>query len=120
MFVIGITGPESKTRSAANELAREFPDALRTQIQPSCLARETTNQMPAWRFELHRAMSTGKVIVNDMGRANCDEILDFARSVRALSNTHHPFVFSTESSGCAQVNGVYSLETVKHVLYTNK
>ncbi len=120
MFVVSISGPERDTRSATNELMREFPDAVRTHIQPSCLARETTNQMPAWRFELQRALSSGKVIVNDMSRANCDEILDFARSVRALSNSYHPFVFSIEPSECAQVNGIYSLETVKHILYTNK
>lgn len=113
---MSVTGPERQTRSATNELVREFPDAVRTQIQPSCLARESTNQMPAWRFELQRAMSTGKLIVNDMSRANCDEILDFARSVRALSNTYHPFVFSTEPSECAQVNAIYKIDTVKQIL----
>jgi hypothetical protein len=116
MFVISVTGPERQTRSATNELIREYPDAVRTQIQPSCLAREPTNQMPAWRFELNRFMSTGKVIVNDMGRANCDEITDFVRSVRALSSTYHPFVFSTEASECSHVNAIYKIDTVKQIL----
>ena len=116
MFVISVTGPERQTRSATNELIREYPDAVRTQIQPSCLACEPTNQMPAWRFELQRAMSSGKLIVNDMGRSNCDEILDFTRSVRALSNSYHPFVFSTEPSECVQVNAIYKIDTVKQIL----
>lgn len=114
MFVISVTGPERDSRAATNELVSEYTNAMRTQIQPSCLARETTNQMPAWRFELKRAMSTGKLIVNDMGRANCDEITDFTRSVRALSNTYHPFVFSTEASECS--NATYKIDTVKQIL----
>jgi hypothetical protein len=120
MFVVSISGPERDTRSATNELMREFPDAVRTQIQPSCLARESTNQMPAWRFDLQRAMSSGKLIVNDMSRVNCDEILDFTRSVRALSNTYHPFVFSTEPTECVQVNGIYSLEIIKDILHMER
>ncbi len=116
MFVISVTGPAERSRAATNELAHELPDALKTNIQPTCIARETTNQMPSWRFELQRVMSSGKVIINDMSRANCEEITDFARSVRALSNTYHPFVFSTEPSDCAQVNGVYTLERVKLLL----
>lgn len=119
MFVVSVTGPERDSRAATNELAREFPDAVKTQIQPSCLARESTNQTPAWRFELQRTMSTGKVIVNDMSHTNCDEITDFTRSVRALSNSYHPLVFSTgPPSEC--VTAQYSLETVKDILFMFK
>lgn len=118
MFIVSVTGSES--HKATNELTRAFPDALKTNILPSCLARETTNQMPAWRFELQRVMSNGSLIVNDMSRANCDEISDFARSVRALSNSYHPFVFSTEPSECPHINGVYTLERVRDLLFLYK
>lgn len=119
MFIVSVTGPGHETRAATNELVREFPDALKTNIQPSCLARECTNQMPAWRFELHRAMSTGKMIVNDMSHTNCDEVIDFVRSVRALSSTYQPFVFSTgPPSEC--VTAHYALETVKDLLFMFK
>ncbi len=119
MFVISVTGPERDTRVVTNELAREFPEALKTNIQPSCIARETTNQMPAWRFELQRAMASEKMIINDMSQTNCDEVLDFVRSVRALSSTYQPAVFSTGTpSEC--VTAQYSLETVKDFVFMFK
>lgn len=120
MFIVSVTGPERETHAATNELVREYPDAIKSQIQPTCIAREPVNQMPAWRFELQRAMTSGRLIINDMGRSNCDEITDFARSVRAISSSYHPLVFSTQPSECTQINGHYSLERVKDLLFILK
>jgi hypothetical protein len=63
------------------------------------LARLCTNKHPIYmhrartaRFELQRSLQIGTNVINNGGRANCDEITDFMRSVRALSNTY--FVFN--------------------------
>lgn len=114
-YFIHIIGAESKR--AVDELGHEFPDFTRTSIQPTCIACERTNQMPTWRFEIQRSFQNNTNVINNGGRANCDEITDLARSVRALSNSYHPLVFSTEPSDCSQVNGTYTLERVKDLLF---
>ncbi len=92
---ISIVGPEVETARISKLLATSN-GAVRVKIEPTCLARESTNQMPSWRFELQRILSQGHAnIVNDAGRVNCDSLLDLNRSVRALSSSYHPVVFRT-------------------------
>ena len=92
---ITIVGPDVDTARISKLLATSN-GAVRVKIEPTCLARECTNQMPAWRFELQRVMSQGLGhIINDAGRVNCDSLLDLNRSVRALSSSYHPLVFRT-------------------------
>lgn len=111
---ISIVGPEKDTARISNEVFSVLNKSMKVKIEPTCLARESVNQTPAWRFELSRILSQGHVhIINDAGRVNCDELLDLNRSIRALSGSYHPLVFRSNPDflpDCEQITANYSLE----------
>lgn len=93
-------------------------------INPTCLACEPTNNIPEWRNKLYKQLSSQPgVIINKAGEANCDEITDLCRSIRALSYSTQPYAlkveFDTKTADekmnilqtCSQLNMVYSIKS---------
>ena len=68
-------------------------------IVPHCLALNPTNEPSTWRVQLQNLLvkTNAHVIINTVGFANPDAIVDFSRSVRALSQysfvNRHPWNF---------------------------
>jgi hypothetical protein len=122
MYFINIVGSNKRDLSFVRELQdlSRILDANFTNIEPSCISREPTNQMPSWRFEVQRMMNVShpKIIINHVGVANCDEITDLTRSIRALSSFYNPVVLTVleQDLSCSQVNGKYSFDHVKNIV----
>ncbi len=122
MYFINIVGSNKRDLSFVRELQdlSKILDANFANIEPTCISREPTNQMPSWRFEVQRVMNVShpKIIINHVGVANCDEITDLTRSIRALSSFYNPVVLTVLEQDllCSQVNGKYSFDHVKNIM----
>lgn len=133
--IINLIGSEKDVDQTTNEI-KEIAEStydLTTKIvsiKPYCLSTYSTNQPVEWRINLEKILKTSNehVIINKVGLANCDEITDLNRSVRALNSYYHPFAFlidpnaktrndSTLLNGpnkyqfnCTQINQIWPLK----------
>lgn len=98
-YVINLIGSDIDVEQSANEIksiANSY--GLTTKfisIKPYALATYPTNKPVDWRVNLEQILKTSNehVIINKIGWANCDEITDLNRSVRALNMFRHPWAF---------------------------
>lgn len=132
-YVINLIGSDDDVEQTAYEIKRIAESAYEltaktVSIKPYCLS--TTNEPIKWRVDLDNILksSNENVIINKIGYANCDEITDLNRSVRALSNCYHPWAFLIDPNGktrhestlldgpnkyqinCSQINQVWPLQ----------
>lgn len=134
-YVISLIGSNEEIEQASEEIKRIAETightVKMTSIKPTVLSAYYKNEMPKWRKELENEIkrSGENIIINKIGHANCDEIRDFNRSVRALALNHHfrhPWAFKIDASAktrhesnllgndpnkfnCDQINQVYPL-----------
>ncbi len=102
-YVINLIGSDTDVEQTANEInsiAQSY--GLTTKfisIKPYAIniinPTYPTNNPVEWRINLEKTLKTSNehVIINKVGRANCDEITDLNRSVRALGMFRHPWAF---------------------------
>ncbi len=98
-YVINLIGSDidiEKTAEEMNSIAQSYGLSTKIiSIKPYALATYPTNNPVDWRVNLEKILKTSNehVIINKIGRANCDEITDLNRSVRALEMFRHPWAF---------------------------
>jgi hypothetical protein len=134
-YVINLMGSEDDVEQTANEIKQIAEStygliAKTVSIKPYCLSTYSTNEPIKWRVDLDNILksSNENVIINKIGYANCDEITDLNRSVRALSNYYHPWAFLIDPNvktrheskllngpnkyqfNCSQINQVWPLQ----------
>lgn len=98
-YIINLIGSDSDVEQTAIEIksiAQSY--GLTTKfisIKPYALSTYPTNNPVDWRVNLEQILkaSNEHVIINKIGRTNCDEITDLNRSVRALDMFRHPWAF---------------------------
>ncbi len=127
-IMINLFGSDKEVEIASHEIAQVCNgNGLLTKIisiQPTCLSCQTTNTIPKWRIQIEKELGQNhEIIINKVGHANCDEITDMCRSIRALSYTTHPYALKVESdvktidekirilNTCDQLNMVYSIKS---------
>lgn len=134
-YVINLMGSEDDVEQTANEIKRIAESAYEltvktVSIKPHCLSTYSTNEPAKWRVDLDNVLksSNENVIINKIGYANCDEITDLNRSIRALNNYYHPWAFLIDPNvktrhesklldgpnkyqfNCSQINQVWPLQ----------
>ncbi len=127
-LIINLFGSDKEVETASQEIAQVCKtNGLETKIvsiQPTCLSCQTTNLIPEWRYQIEKELSQNhQIIINRVGEANCDEITDLCRSIRALSYSTHPYALKVELDiktydekikildTCNQLNMVYSIKS---------
>lgn len=127
-LMINLVGSDKEVETASQEIAQVCKtsglEPKIVSIQPTCLSCQTTNKMPEWRIEMEKELAKPHdIIINKVGEANCDEITDLCRSIRALSNITHPYALQVERDTktlderikildtCNQFNMVYSIKS---------
>lgn len=112
--VITLVGGTEKTFQQFQEtLAILQRPILFVNIEPTILAATISNKMPEWRIQLEKTMreNPDHDIINRIDAANCDELRDFNRSVRALGiYSHHPSAFLVDETAKTH----HDLKLLKH------
>ncbi len=127
-LMINLFGSDKEVETASQEIAQVCKinglEPKIVSIQPTYLSYQTTNQIPEWRIQVANELAKPHdIIINKVGEANCDEITDLCRSIRALSNLTHPYALKVEPDiktlderikildTCNQFNMVYSIKS---------
>ena len=72
--------------------------------------------MPEWRVQIHKEIrSNENIIINKVGRVNCDEITDLNRSISVLSRYRRPIALYVEPDAISkcQQNSSYQFNSLK-------
>ena len=89
-------------------------------LRPTTLSFQPDNKMPLWRVQIDKEMKSNEhIIINKIGRVNCDEITDLNRSIRALNKYRQPVALYVEPfpiskhnylfEKCPQVSAIFPL-----------
>lgn len=128
LYIINLIGSYHDidlTANEMNEIAKNFN--LRTKfisIRPYKLSIHPNNREVKWRVELENILlsSDEHILINKVGKSNCDEIADLNNSIRALDRYRHPWTFlivpdlkkandSIKNFNCNHINQIWSLKT---------
>jgi len=111
-IVVNLLGDEKHIDTAAHDITKILKKKDLSykiiSLRPTILSLQSNNNMPEWRFQIDKEIrSDENIIINKVGRVNCDEITDLNRSIRALSHNRYPIALYVEPnaiSRCQQNN----------------